>query len=132
MSNWAQSDEQLSSHNFEWLLIKTFMTHVLQIFSYGFGYGLRPKAEVFQGQTFSYGRKWKLRLRSNTAIDKDYIQIALIYCKRFKWRQLYSYYKSSYGSWFIDKKCGAQPLFKFFFWNSMINSKLESPLCSVI
>ena len=65
-------------------------------------------------------------------IDKGYIQIALVYCKGFKWRQLYPYYKSSYGSWFIDKKCGAQPLFKFFFWNSMINSKLENPLCSVI
>ena len=34
--------------------------------SYGFGYGLRPKAEVFQGQTFGYRRRWKLRLRSNT------------------------------------------------------------------
>ena len=65
-------------------------------------------------------------------IDKGYIQIALFYCKGFKWRQLYPYYKNSYGSWFIDKKWGAQPLFKFFFWNSMINSKLESPLCSVI
>ena len=35
--------------------------------TYGFGYGLRPKAEVFQGWTFGYGRRWKLRLRSNTA-----------------------------------------------------------------
>ena len=34
--------------------------------SYGFGYGLRPKAEVFQGRTFGYGRRWKLCLRSNT------------------------------------------------------------------
>ena len=34
--------------------------------TYGFGYGLRPKAEVFQGRTFGYGRRWKLHLRSNT------------------------------------------------------------------
>ena len=25
--------------------------------SYGFGYGLQPKAEVFQGRTFGYGRR---------------------------------------------------------------------------
>ena len=25
--------------------------------SYGFGYGLRPKAEVFLGGTFGYGRR---------------------------------------------------------------------------
>ena len=31
-----------------------------------FGYGLRPKTEVCQGQTSGYGRRWKLRLRSNT------------------------------------------------------------------
>ena len=36
--------------------------------SYGFSYGLRPKVEVFQGRTFGYGRRWKLRLRSNTAL----------------------------------------------------------------
>ena len=34
--------------------------------TYGFGYGLRPKAEVFQGRTFGYGRRWKLHLRINT------------------------------------------------------------------
>ena len=34
--------------------------------SYGFGYGLQPKAEVFQSRIFGYGRRWKLRLRSNT------------------------------------------------------------------
>ena len=37
--------------------------------SYGFGYSLRPKAEVCQGRTFGYGRRWKLRLRSNTAVS---------------------------------------------------------------
>ena len=43
-------------------------TYMLYVFlSYGFGYGLRLKAEVFQGQTFGYGRRWKLFLRSNTA-----------------------------------------------------------------
>ena len=50
----------------EWLLIKTFMTYFLCFLSYGFGYGLRPKAEVCQCRTFGYGRRWKLRLRSNT------------------------------------------------------------------
>ena len=45
------------------------MTYVLCVFlSYGFGYGLRPKAKVFHGRTFGYGQRWKLRLRSNTAI----------------------------------------------------------------
>ena len=34
--------------------------------SYSFGYGLQPSAEVCHGQTFSYSRRWKLRLRSNT------------------------------------------------------------------
>ena len=34
--------------------------------SYGFGYGLWPKAEVCQGRTFVYGRRWKMWLRSNT------------------------------------------------------------------
>ena len=34
--------------------------------SYGFRYGLRPKAKICQGQTFNYGRRWKLRQRSNT------------------------------------------------------------------
>ena len=36
--------------------------------TYGFGYGLQLKAEVFQGQTFGYGRRWKLCLRSNTVL----------------------------------------------------------------
>ena len=41
--------------------------HMFYIFlTNGFGYSLRPKAEVFQGRTFGYGRRWKLRLRSNT------------------------------------------------------------------
>ena len=41
--------------------------HMFYNFStYGFCYGLRPKAKVFQGQTFGYGRRWKLHLRSNT------------------------------------------------------------------
>ena len=34
--------------------------------SYGFGYGLRPKAEVCHSRTFGNGLRWKLRLRSNT------------------------------------------------------------------
>ena len=42
------------------------MTLFLHFLSYGFGYGLRPKAEVCHGQTIGYGRRWKLRLRSNT------------------------------------------------------------------
>ena len=33
-----------------------------------YGYGLWPKAEVFQGRTFDYGRRWKLRLQSNTGL----------------------------------------------------------------
>ena len=35
---------------------------------YVFFLRLWPKAEVCQGQTFGYGRRWKLHLRSNTGI----------------------------------------------------------------
>ena len=59
---------------FESLLIKIYDICLKFFGSYGFGYGLRPKAEVFQGRTFGYGRRWKLGLRSNTAKD---ITIAL-------------------------------------------------------
>ena len=49
---------------------KNFLWHMFYIFlSYGFGYGLRPEAEVFQDRTFCYSRRWKLHVRSNT--DKD-------------------------------------------------------------
>ena len=46
------------------MLIKTFMTHILQFFILRLQ--LLPTAEVFQSQTFGYDRRWKLRLRSNT------------------------------------------------------------------
>ena len=46
--------------------------------SYGFGYGLRLKAEVFQGRTFGYGRRWKLCLRSNTALYNIFVFIVKI------------------------------------------------------
>ena len=42
------------------MLIKNFMTYLLHFLSYGFGYGLRLKAEVFQDQTFGYGRSGSL------------------------------------------------------------------------
>ena len=50
--------------------------------SYGFGYGLRPKAEVFEGRTFGYGRRWKLCLWSNT--DKGYCLEQSINCHQSK------------------------------------------------
>ena len=46
-------------------------TYVLHFLPYGFGYGLQPKAKFFHGRTFGYGRRWKLCLRSNTAIIKS-------------------------------------------------------------
>ena len=71
MSNWAQSDKQLSKKIYQFSLNDCWsklLGHMFYNFlSYGFGYGLRPKAEVFQGWTFGYGRRWKLGLRSNTA-----------------------------------------------------------------
>ena len=36
---------------------KHFYDTYFTFLSYGFGYGLRPKAEVFQGRTFGYGRR---------------------------------------------------------------------------
>ena len=46
--------------------------HVFYILlSYGFGYGLWPKAEVFQGWTFGYSRRWKLSLWSNTGFKPN-------------------------------------------------------------
>ena len=50
------------------MLIKTYDICLIFFWSYGFSYGLRPKAEVCQGRTFSYGRMRKLCLRSNTVI----------------------------------------------------------------
>ena len=49
-----------------------------------YGYGLRPKAEVFQGRTFGYGRRWKLRLRSNTAKLSDKLKEAAIKDQKVK------------------------------------------------
>ena len=39
--------------------------------SYGFG------AEVIQGQTFGYGRRWKLHLRSNTAFHELFLFVSV-------------------------------------------------------
>ena len=68
------------------------MTYVLRFLSYGFGYGLRPKAKVCHGRTFGYGRRWKLSLRSNTG--EIWIQVWVILL------QLYekSCYNSSWNS----------------------------------
>ena len=60
---------------FESLLIKIYDICLKFFGSYGFGYGLRPKAEVFQGWTFGYGRRWKLGLQSNTAKRHHQIKI---------------------------------------------------------
>ena len=44
--------------------VVTFMICSKRFRSYGFG--LRPKAEVFYGRKFGHGRRWKMWLRSNT------------------------------------------------------------------
>ena len=69
---------------FESLLIKIYDICLEFFWSYGFGYGLRPKAKVFHGRTFGYGQRWKLSLRSNTGhcraptwFSKNWLYISL-------------------------------------------------------
>ena len=95
MSNWAKVMNSCfhkihqSSLNDCW---SKLLWHKFYLFlSYGFSYSLQPKAEVFQGRTFGYGRRWKLRLRSNTEL----LQIASNWPRfppRFLSRSLYVLY----------------------------------------
>ena len=52
-------------------------------------FGLRPKAEVCQGRTFAYRRRWKLRLRSSTGpfIFKTVCARSSVYETRYNFKK---------------------------------------------
>ena len=86
--------------------------HMFYIFlTYGFGYGLRPKAEDFQGRTFGYGRSWKLRLRSNTGnIFKCYLVSYLAFTKSCKTNSvdvfpMYNMQSTLISNWYLCMNC---------------------------
>ena len=50
------------------------------ICTFGFGFGIRPKARYFSGQIFGFGLKWKTYFRSFTGIDLD-SELATNFCE---------------------------------------------------